>query len=268
GSSHVAIFAPGQTGPSAVLDFTQCCAAALAFDVAGTLYVATTGDGIAVFPPGATTPSRRLRGGGTALAIDAAGDLAAGGADRDRNVHVYPAGGEAGAYAIPSRVSAGGLAFAPNGELAVADGSATVSVYAPGAASPSRTVAVTPETNLVRFDAGGHLVAASTTLAVITLFAPAANVRTVEVKGLRPESLAFDSDGRLLVGLPFGVQPITPQQRPVKRLSGPAADALAADSNGTFAAGDTARGLVLIYAGDTRTVLGGLDGVRGLAFSP
>jgi hypothetical protein len=152
--------------------------------------------------------------------------------------------------------------------LAVADGSATVSVYAPGAAAPSRTVAVTPETNLVRFDPGGHLVAASTTLTVITLFAPAANVKTIEVKGMRAESLAYDAIGRLLVGLPFGIQPITPQGRPAARLLGPAADVLAADANGAFAGGDTARGLVLIYAGETRTVLGGLDGVRGLAFSP
>jgi hypothetical protein len=266
-SSHVAIFAPGQTVPSAVLDF-PCCAAAVAFDAAGALDVATTRNGIAIYPPGAATPSRHLPSGGTALALDAAGNLAVGGGDRDRTVHVYPAGAEAGAYTIPARVSAGGLAFAPNGELAVADGGGTVFVYAAGASEPLRSVPVTPETNLVRFDAGGHLVAASTALAVITLFAPTADVKTVEVKGLRPESLAFASDGRLLVGMASGIQPVTPQARPATRLLGHAANVLAADSNGTFAAGDTARGLVLVYAGDNRIVLGGLEGVRGLAFSP
>ena len=268
GPSHVAIFAPGQTVPSAVLDFTSCCAAAVAFDRSGTLYVATTGNGIAIFPPGAVAPSRRLPAGGTALAIDAAGDVAAGGAERDRSVHVYPAGAEAGAYTLPGRVAAGGLAFAPNGELAVADGSATVSVYASGATAPSRTQAATPETNLVQYDAGGHLVVASTSSDVVTMFAPTEKVARVEVKGLRPQMLAFDAAGRLLVGIPNGIQPITPSSPPEKRLIGPAANVLAADSNGTFAAGDTERGVVLLYAGDTRTVLSGLDGVRGLAFSP
>jgi hypothetical protein len=267
-SSHVAIFAPGQTVPSTVLEFTTCCAAALAFDSSGTLYVATTRNGIAVFAPGATSPSRRLPSGGTALALDAAGDVAAGGADRDRTVHVYRGAAEANAYAIPARVSAGGLAFAPNGELAVADGSATVAVYAPGATEPARTVPVMPQTNIVRFDAAGHFVAASTVTMGIMLLAPTANIRSIEVKGMRAESLAFDAEGRLLVGIPSGIQPMSPDGKPARRLLGPAADVLAADAGGAFAGGDTARGVVLIYTGDTRTVLGGLDGVRGLAFSP
>jgi hypothetical protein len=93
-------------------------------------------------------------------------------------------------------------------------------------------------------------------------------VSRVEVKGFVPQAIAFDSTGRLLVGTTYGVQPLDIGKPPVRALMGHAANALAADTNGTFAAGDTATGRVVLYSGDTRTVIGDLKGVRALAFSP
>jgi hypothetical protein len=76
------------------------------------------------------------------------------------------------------------------------------------------------------------------------VFAPAANVSKVELKGPIPQALAFDSTGRLLVGSPNGVLPLTAERLvPQRSLVGYDANVLAADANGTFAVGDAGAGL-------------------------
>jgi hypothetical protein len=43
---------------------------------------------------------------------------------------------------------------------------------------------------------------------------------------------------------------------------------VAVRSDGTVAAGDAVNGVVVLYDGEARTVIGGLDGLRALAFAP
>ena len=265
-SARVAVFAPGSTVPSATILLGGCCVSGLAFDATGTLFVATTGAGVAVLSPGSTVPARKLADSGTALAVDAAGNVAVGG---ERGVHVYPGGSDAGGYAIAGRVPAGGLAYSAAGELAVADADApNVGVYPRGSATAARTVAVAPGSALVAFDPGGHLAVGNVRARTVTQFEPSAGVRTREIKGPQVRSFAFDAAGRLLIGTLDGVQPWQPGGGPDKMLKGPAADAIAVAPNGTIAAADTVNGVVVLYDGEARTVIAGLDGVRALAVSP
>jgi len=267
----VAIFAPGQTVSSATIPIDG--ATTVAFDGSGTLFVGTGHEGVAIFAPGATSPTRRLAAAnGTALAVDPAGDVATGAADGDSNVHVYPGGSEHGEYVLPAHVGAGGIAFAPTGELAVADTEAPlVKIYGPGATTATRTVAVAPRTRLVAYDAAGHLVVGNPDLHAVTAFAVSTGVKSVEVKGPVLSAMALAPDNLLLYGTPQGVQ-IFPLGRTVAQLPpmlhGGRADVLAVTPNGVIAAGDSAHGLVVLYADGVQTVIGGLDGVRGLAFSP
>jgi len=266
--SHVAIFAPGQTVPSAVIDMSGCCATGVAFDGSGNLFVETSHAGTMVISPGGKAPSRVIAAAaGTALAVSSAGDIAIAGNTADKNVRVYPGGAETGAYAIPAVATRGGVAFAPNGDLAVADtASSNVSVYARGSAAPARTVPVPHGTNLVGFDSGGHLAVASTQQRTIVMYEPSPGVKETSVKGIAPLAFAFDVHNRLLLGTTDGVYPFNGGV-PERRLTGPPANALAADGD-RIAAGDFAGGRVVLYDGDARTVIGGLDGVRGVVFSP
>jgi len=269
--AHVAIFAPGQTVPSSVIALNDCCAMGVAFDAAGNLFVETSRDGLLVVPPGATAPSRRIPGAaGTALAVGANGDVATAGDSGDMKVHVYPGGAEMGSYPLPGIVTRGGLAFAPNGDLAVADStSTTLKVYAHGSATTSRTYTVPVGTTLVGFDSEGHLAAASTRGRTITLFEPSTAVKQTSIQGIALQAFTFDVHGRLLLGASDGVYPFgVGGSAPERRLTGPPANSLAADTNGVIAAGDFTGGRVALYDGETRTVIAGLDGVRAIAFSP
>jgi hypothetical protein len=264
--ARVALFAPGSTVPSATLEVGSCCVAGLAFDAAGNLFVATTHDGVAVIAPGATAPARKLGTSGTALALDAASDVAVGG---EGGVYVYPHGAEAGRYALGVRAQPGGIAFAPNGELAVADIDAPkISVFAPGSTTPSRTVDVAAGTGLIAYDPGSHLAVGNVGTRTITRFEPREGVKTTEIRGPRVRSFAFDRTGRMLIGTLEGVQPWAAEGGPERLLKGPAADVVAVRSDGPVAAGDAVNGVVVLYDGETRTVIGGLDGLRALAFAP
>jgi hypothetical protein len=270
-AAHVAIFAPGQTVPSSVIALHGCCAMSLAFDASGNLFVETTRDGLMVIPPGATAPSRQIAGAaGSALAVGGTGDVATAGDAGDMKVHVYPGGAEVGAYPLPGVVTRGGLAFAPNGDLAVADStSTTLKVYAQGSATTSRTYTVAAGTTLVGFDSAGHLAVASVRERTITLFEPSTAVKETSIKGIALQAFTFDARGRLLLGASDGVYPFgVGGSAPERRLSGPPANSVAADANGVIAAGDFTGGRVALYDGENRTVIAGLDGVRAVAFSP
>jgi hypothetical protein len=72
----------------------------------------------------------------------------------------------------------------------------------------------------------------------------------------------------MLIGTLEGVQPWAAEGGPERLLKGPAADVVAVRSDGTVAAGDAVNGVVVLYDGEARTVIGGLDGLRALAFAP
>jgi hypothetical protein len=269
-ASRVAIFAPGQTVPSSVIALNGCCVWSAAFDASGNLFVQTSRDGTMIIPPGATAPTRQIAAAaGTALALSAAGDLATAGNAGDKNVHVFPGGAESGAYAIPANVHRGGVAFAPNGDLAVADTSSTkLNVYAHGSTTVARSVTVPAGTNAVGFDPSGHLAAANIPQRTIMLFQNAPEVEQTTIKGIALQAFVFDSHGRLLLGTAEGVQPFgAGNTEPENRLNGPPANSIAADGD-VIATGDFAGGRVVLYQGDKRTVIGGLSGVRAVAFSP
>ena len=179
--SHIALYAPGHTTPSAVLTFNGCCAIGAGFDGSGNLFVATTLDGLMLIPPGATKPTRRIAAAkGGPIAVDGTGDVAVAGVLADKMIRVYPGGVEANGYVIPAHATIGGIAFAPNGDLAVADAdTSAVTIYAKGAMNATRRVAVPLGTNLVTYDPDGHLVAASTRNATVTRSNPAAASSTL-----------------------------------------------------------------------------------------
>jgi hypothetical protein len=250
-----------------VLDVKE--ATQVAFDGAGDLVVDTAHAGVSIYPPGATVPARRIPGAnGPYLAVDAAGDIATAGDDRDQHVHIYPGGDATAGYTVPGHVPAGGLAFAPSGDLAVADMSLNkINVYAHGATNVARTESVLFGTRLVAYDHAGHLAAASTDERTLFLFQPSPAISLMKIEGFMALAIAFDSTGRLLIGTPNGVQPFK-GSTPQTALRGLAANFIAADSDGRFAAGDPAAGLVAIYSGEERMIIGGLTGIRGMAFSP
>jgi hypothetical protein len=55
---------------------------------------------------------------------------------------------------------------------------------------------------------------------------------------------------------------------PERAYLGPPAYSIAADTNGVIATGDFAGGRVVLYDGESRTIIAGLDAVRSVAFSP
>jgi len=140
----------------------------LAFDASGTLYVADNlTNAIGVFPPGSAgdvAPSRTIAGGAvkspTGLAVDASGELFASIATgTSAAILVFPKGGSSPARTIanpvadtfvnPSQIliDATGALWVPSGNVCGASTGApcaatgAVSVYAPGAATPTRTIA-------------------------------------------------------------------------------------------------------------------------------
>lgn len=194
---------------------------ALAFDVAGNLYVAA-GRAVRVFAPSGKSPIRIISKGFShpdVLAFDSAGNL-------------YVAGyGNPGGYVVsvfapgvstPNLTITDGLdvptamAFDPDGNLYVANSYApgrygcfigTVTVYAPGSTTALRTISdgVCAPESLV-FDSNGNLYVGNDDKYGVSVFAPGSSspFRTITDGVNTAASMAFDKYGNLYVANTYG----------------------------------------------------------------
>ncbi|MGD1067489.1 MAG: hypothetical protein ABR975_11790 [Vulcanimicrobiaceae bacterium] len=202
----IAIFAPGQTTPSATITYNNCCIFDLGFDSHGNLYAVTPSHGTMVFALGSTTPSSTLGGSGFSLALDPQNDIAVGGYNSGANVEVYPGGSAAAVYVVPGQPAFEGLAFSSAGELAVPQANGTIETFAAGTTTPNRTlptdIIAPSEINdaIVAYDASGDLAVGSPVQGTIGIYAPGATSPSSTLN-LSASWLSFDSLGRLYVAV-------------------------------------------------------------------
>lgn len=219
GPKTVLVFAPRHRLPSASLAFASCCVEALAFDLRGNLVVASSSEGVQVFAPGATTPSRRLPArNGVTLAVDDAGDIAVGN-PTDPDVVVYPGDGAA-PYRIRGSPTYDGLAYSPAGELAVFTTDRIVRTYEHGSTQPNRTFAVAalaardvtvshvadsapriaadgaPLLGRVAYDGAGNLAVENVAADTTSIIPPGAQVPSAAIPAVGG---VFDAAGELVV---------------------------------------------------------------------
>ncbi len=179
-------------------------ATALALDASGNLYVASsTKNTVSKFAPGATAPSLVLSGlnNPIAMAFDKHGNLFVANEGVSPNygttvTEFFPA------HTSPSVTLTGldfpqALAFDGSGNLYVANLiNDSVSVFAPGATTPTSTLTVNAP-RAVAVDGSGNVFVSSDTN-IVSEFAPGATTASAILTGVnRPWALAFDSRGNL-----------------------------------------------------------------------
>jgi hypothetical protein len=266
--AHIALFEPGATVPSTTIDVGHCCVSALAFDLGGALY-AETSSGVQIFTPGATTPTVRLPQHGFAMAVDPLGTVAAGGGRQGGPVMIYPHGGKA--FALNVAAKFGGLAYAPDGTLAVANAAnSSIEIYAPHATTPLHVFPVPNGPTLLAYDAAGRLLAANTITRDVTIYAAAAGIPLSTERGTEVRAVAFATGGRALLGGQGAtrVLDVNHPGTPVVPVYGASADRLASGRDGTFVSADLERNLVVENRPDQQLVISGLRGLQALAISP
>jgi len=234
----VQVFAPGGSAPAYTIGWGLNSPVALAFDAARNLYVLNNGvfqtgygaPSVTVYAPGRRVPSRTIRRGlfnPQAFAFDSAGNLYVAncpmcqgyysGAAAAGNIAVYPPGA-----VKPSRIITDGIAgpnsiaFDGSDNLYVANQGAysfnycnlgagsSVTVYAPGGASPTRTITNGIDGPCVLLvDAAGTLyVANAKGTEGVSVYAPGQSAPELTItNGIagRPIGLAFDRTGNLYV---------------------------------------------------------------------
>jgi hypothetical protein len=275
----ISLFAPGHRAPSATLTFPKCCVMAIAFDPSGGLLVATMGlhEGLLMFAPGATKPTKSFADhDGFALAVDDAGDLAIGGFNSGPDVAVYPSDGAA--YRIPGQPVPGGLAFGPNGELALAEyKSGNVRIYPRGASAPARefplSSVATPRgmyiVGSLTYDRAGDLAVYDFRAGVVRVYPPGSDQPAYAVPARYASGVAFDGSGNLvissnLVTSVYAPRAVTPTKTIVR-----GGAALAADARGRFVIADPFRNELIVVDTDGRqTVVPGFDRPSHVVISP
>jgi hypothetical protein len=276
---HIRLFAPGHGAPSATIVVSGCCIKQIAFLPDGTLVAGSTTEGILLFAPGATTPTKRLgeRAGG-ALATDVAGDLAIGG-ERQPDVAVYPANGAA-PYHITAQPILDGLAFAPTGELAVADAqSGKLLTYPRGATTASReltfvtTAKPGPMAGALGYDDAGKLAVFDAPDQAVNVYGPTETKPsfTIAVHGapFRIATAVMSPDGTIGIVGPYGTHTFSAAGGPPRFNSAHGGSAIALAADGTVAIADPYREeLVVFHPDKTTTIAPGIGTSDAIAISP
>ncbi len=212
GANTVSKFAPGATTPTAT--FGIFLNPALAVDGHGNVYV-SSGGAVSIITPGATSAQQILAGLNSIdnMAFDGAGHLYA--TQPGSNTVIEAQGANATLSGLDGPDP---LAFAPNGNLFVGNfgnqGNPTgtsVSMFVPGAVTPSATLTGVNSPAALAFDRQGNLYVANWGSAILTpfaftagttvsVFAPGSTSPTGALTGLSvPDALAFDLADNLYV---------------------------------------------------------------------
>jgi|HubBroStandDraft_4_1064222.scaffolds.fasta_scaffold00004_9 sugar lactone lactonase YvrE len=217
GPATITVYAPGSSSPSETISQGVNAPSAMAFDHEGNLYVIMGGadrkpESVAVYAPGSTKVLRRITAGldvPTALAFDQSDELFVANYI-GKTVTVYAPGSASVLRKIHVRLPSD-LVFSNSGDLYVTSergeySSGSIKVFAPGAASPHRSIPTTyGVAYALRWDGSGHLYALEqrprdAAYAVAKEYAKDGSViRTISQHLLVPMSEAFDSSGNLYV---------------------------------------------------------------------
>ena len=156
-----------------------------------------------------------------------------------------------------------GLAFDASGNLYVTNfgnnfNGTTVSVFAPGSATPTSTLTGLSFPSALRFDSSGNLYVINTNTNSVEVFAPQATTPTSTLTGLDdPTALAFDSSDNLYVANADAntVSVYSPgSTTPTRTLTGlDAPVALAFDSSGNLYVANTGTNTVSVFAPNATT---------------
>ncbi|HEY1977168.1 MAG TPA: beta-propeller fold lactonase family protein [Candidatus Baltobacteraceae bacterium] len=279
---NVEIYPPGAVDPVGTMTDGIEEPYAFAFDGAKNLYVANNdGSGVTEYAQNAATPMRTLPSNEPfAVAVDSSGNAYT--ADFGANtVSVFPPGTSTPSYQI-GVVQPAALAFDGSGNLYVGSrtgpisASGTVSVYAPGAKTSSRTLSVGNDVAALVFDHAGNLYVLDYGSNSIVVFAPGASSPSHAIAtGINePRALAVDSSNNLYVAnyRNSNVTVYAPgQSTPSRRLStGINTWAVTVDSSDRLYVGTTKR--VLVYAAGSSTpslvIRNGIAGAITLAVTP
>jgi serine/threonine-protein kinase len=196
------------------------------------------------------------------------------------SVNVYPRGSRAPARSIVAGIlGPDGLRFDAYGNLYVANIAGWVSVYAPGAASATRTVSV-GEPLAIELDSLGHLYVSDPADVAVREFAPNSDriVRNISQGFKFPGALAFDPVGNLYVadwsekGHISVYRPRTsvPSRTIVRGIQQPMA--MVFDTRGYLYVANLNVYGITIYGPRSgrpiRTIRNGINGPRALVFGP
>jgi hypothetical protein len=199
--SSIAIYAPGQSTPSATLPYNGW---QLYFDSAANLVVATS-NSVLRFAPGATTPTTTYPAqGGFSLAIDGLGDIAVGGYNMGPTVAVYPGGVASAIYRVPGQPSFSGLALSPTGELAVPTSTGDLMTFPRGSTTSNRTIPLhigTFNEITVAYDGNGNLATTTDLYSdALAIYPPGATTPSVTIPyAYYVIGMVFDAANNLLV---------------------------------------------------------------------
>jgi hypothetical protein len=207
GSQSISLFAPGFATPSATITYA-CCIGQIAFDAQANLVAAHYSDGLLVFAPGASSPTRVLAAqSGFGIATDGLGDYAIGGYNQGSNVEIYPGGSTNGDYALPGQVNEGGIALSTSGEIAVPISNGEVQTYPRESQTPNRTLPVNllggggVNVALLTYDSSGNLAVAAITSQSVSLYSPSSIAPSYTIGGFgHVQWIRFDPANRLYVG--------------------------------------------------------------------
>lgn len=204
---NVLIFAPGSADPVTTMTDGIEEAYAFAFDGSKNMYVGNMeANTVTEYPQNSATPIRMMPSDEPwSVALDSSGSVFT--ADFAKNtVSVFPTGASTPSYQI-NVVQPSALAFDGSGNLYVASfyapvaGTGTVSVYAPGSATPSRTIDVGVEADALAFDHAGKLYVANRSDNSVMVFSPGASSPSYTIAAgiSEPRAIAVDSTNTLYV---------------------------------------------------------------------
>lgn len=193
-------YAPGSTVPTAT--FPGLGGYAIAIDAQDTIAIGGRSSSVAIYPSESQSAMYSIPGfpddGG--LAFSPSGELAV--PQADGTVKTFPRGSStpnrtlSGNYLFINSVNFAKVSYDSNGNLAVGDGSGTlttISVFAPGASTPAYTIGGLTETQTMAYDAANRLVVGDNGL--IKIFAAGGSTLVATIPNNRPVAIAVDPFG-------------------------------------------------------------------------